>query len=167
MPSGRLQSAERRRMLPPSAGRDPGLAAGGCMNLRVVSARLALAVAALLLTYPSSAPAQGTGVAPTLIPVSGELRAADGQPRTGQVLLVISLYEGKDDPAPRWIEHQAVTLDAAGRYSLQFGGTRAEGLPADLFAGAAGTRWVGLAVENEPEQPRVALVSVPYAAKAV
>jgi hypothetical protein len=106
-------------------------------------------------------------VAPTVIPLSGELRAADGQPRTGNVLLVLSLYEGKDDTAPRWIEHQTVTLDAAGRYSVSFGGTREEGLPADLFAGAAGTRWVGLAVEGEPEQPRVALVSVPYAAKAV
>jgi len=106
-------------------------------------------------------------VVPTMIPLSGELRTPDGQPRTGQVLLVISLYEGKDDPAPRWIEHQTVTLDATGRYSVNFGGTRDEGLPADLFAGAAGTRWVGLAVENEPEQPRVALVSVPYAAKAV
>jgi hypothetical protein len=105
-------------------------------------------------------------VAPTLIPVSGELRAADGQPRTGQVLLVLSLYEGQDDTAPRWIEHQVVTLDAAGRYSVQFGATRADGLPTDLFAGAAATKWVGVAVENEPEQPRVTLVSVPYAAKA-
>src|SRR5688572_4679269 len=123
--------------------------------------------AGLMGTLPHIASAQtAPNVAPTLIPISGELRAANGQPRTGNVLLVLALYESKDDTAPRWIEHQAVTLDAAGRYSVNFGGTRDEGLPADLFAGPAGMRWVGVAVENEAEQPRVALVSVPYAAKA-
>jgi hypothetical protein len=103
---------------------------------------------------------------PTLIPVSGELRGPEGEPRQGTLLLVISLYEGRDDPAPRWIEHQTVTLDAAGGYSVQFGATREDGLPTDLFTGAASTRWLGVAVEGEPEQPRVMLVSVPYAAKA-
>jgi hypothetical protein len=117
--------------------------------------------------YSAVAVAQApASVAPTLIPVSGELRTADGQPRTGSVLLVISLYEGKDDPAPRWIEYQTVALDAAGRYSVQFGGTREDGLPADLFTGAPGMRWLGVAVEGEAEHPRVALLSVPYAAKA-
>jgi hypothetical protein len=105
-------------------------------------------------------------VAPTLIPISGELRTPDGLPRSGNVLLVISLYEGRDDSAPRWIEHQAVTLDATGHYSLQFGATRSDGLPPDLFSGPEAARWVGVGVENEPEQPRVMLVSVPYAAKA-
>src|SRR5688500_18770516 len=120
----------------------------------------------LALGASANAWAQASASAPTLIPVSGELRGADGQPRTGPVLLVISLYEGREDTAPRWIEHQPVTLDAAGRYSVSFGGTRDEGLPTDLFVGTAATRWIGVAVEGEPEQPRVALVSVPYAAKA-
>src|SRR5688572_31628822 len=119
-----------------------------------MSVILCLALVSVALLGGSTAAWAQTpaAVVPTMIPLSGELRAADGQPRTGQVLLVISLYEGKDDPAPRWIEHQTVTLDAAGRYSLQFGGTRAEGLPSDLFAGTAATRWVGVAVENELEQ---------------
>jgi hypothetical protein len=117
--------------------------------------------------FTVSAAAQAlTSVAPTFIPVSGELRTPDGQPRTGNVLLIISLYEAKDDPAPRWIEHQVVTLDAAGRYSVQFGGTREDGLPADLFTGVPGMRWLGVAVEGEVEGPRVGLVSVPYAVKA-
>jgi hypothetical protein len=95
-----------------------------------------------------------------------ESESAHRQPRTGNVLLVVSLYEDRNDPAPRWIEHQTVTLDAGGRYSLQFGGTRAEGLPSDLFIGAAATRWLGVAIDGEPEQPRVPLVSVPFAANA-
>jgi hypothetical protein len=116
---------------------------------------------------PITAAAQTTAsVAPTLIPVSGQLLTAGGEPRTGNVLLVISLYEDEADLAPRWIEHQAVTLDAAGRYSVNFGSTRVDGLPTDLFTGADATRWIGVAVENEAEQPRVTLISVPYAAKA-
>jgi hypothetical protein len=117
--------------------------------------------------FPKEAAAQTSpSVAPTFIPVSGRLLTAEGQARSGQVLLVISLYEGQSDTAPRWIEHQQVTLDAGGGYSVQFGATREDGLPADLFTSETGTRWLGVAVENEPEQPRVMLVSVPYAAKA-
>jgi hypothetical protein len=139
--------------------------------MRSFVAKTLLSIAVLsggvLGAFPTDARAQTSPTAaPTLIPVSGELRTADVQPRTGTVLLVISLYEGQNDPAPRWVEHQQVTLDAAGRYSVQFGATRQDGLPADLFTGEAATRWIGVAVEGEAEQPRVTLVSVPYAAKA-
>jgi hypothetical protein len=123
-------------------------------------------MALLALLAPPPVAAQSPGDVPTLIPVAGELHDADGQARRGTVLLVISLYEGRDDAAPRWIEHQAVELDAFGRYDVQFGSTREDGLPADLFTGPATTRWLGVAVEGEPEGPRVMLVSVPYAAKA-
>jgi hypothetical protein len=127
-----------------------------------------LLVFTLLLGGSGIAVAQSitTGPAPTLIPLNGQLLAPDGTPRTGAVLLVLSLYEGKDDPAPRWIEYQPVTLDARGQYAVEFGATREEGLPADLFTGAAGMRWIGIAAEHESEQPRMMLVSVPYAAKA-
>lgn len=131
--------------------------------------RLTALLAAVVLTATvrvDVAAQTASSVAPTLIPVTGEFRTPEGQPRTGTVLLVISLYEGLTDTAPRWIEHQTVTLDAAGRYAIQFGSTREEGLPTDLFTDAASTRWLGVAIENEAEQPRVPLISVPYAAKA-
>jgi hypothetical protein len=119
-------------------------------------------------TLPSDVWAQtpGSPVAPTLIPVSGRLLTAEGQPRTGEVQLVISLYDGQNDTGPRWIEQQTVTLDAAGGYTVQFGATLPDGLPADLFTTDAGTRWLGVGVAGDPEQPRAMLVSVPYAAKA-
>lgn len=114
-----------------------------------------------------SASAQSTsGVPPTLIPISGQLTTALGDARTGNVLLVLSLYDAQDDPAPRWVEHQVVTLDGSGRYDVQFGSTLEAGLPPELFSGTPGVRWVGVAVENEPEQPRMMLLSVPYAARA-
>ena len=106
------------------------------------------------------------GVAPTLIPISGTLVTADGLPRAGSVLLVVSLYDTKEDTAPRWIEQQAVTADVAGHYTIQFGSTRPEGLPTDLFTGGGVPQWIGITVESQPEQPRVMLVTVPYAVKA-
>jgi hypothetical protein len=134
--------------------------------MRTCCTTIVLLLALLSPLAIGPAAAQTANVAPTLIPVSGQLRTAEGQPRTGNVLLVISLYEGQADTAPRWIEHQQVTLDAAGRYELNFGATRTDGLPSDLFGAEAPTKWLGVAVENEAEQPRVMLVSVPYAAKA-
>lgn len=127
---------------------------------------LVLLLTLVVALIPEALSAQSSATAPTIIPVSGQILAANGQPRTGPALLVLSLYEGKDDPAPRWIEHQAVTLDAAGRYAVQFGATRDDGLPADLFTGEVKMRWLGIGIENEAEQARVMLVSVPYAAKA-
>ena len=121
----------------------------------------------VLFACPSQVNGQTSGsVAPTLIPISGTLVTADGLPRAGSVLLVVSLYDTKEDTAPRWIEQQAVTTDAAGRYTIQFGSTRPEGLPTDLFTGGGVPQWIGITVASEPEQPRLMLVTVPYAVKA-
>ena len=45
------------------------------------------------------------------------------------------------------------------------GTTKPEGLPANLFTSEQ-AHWVGVQVEGQPEQPRVLLVSSPYALKA-
>ena len=45
------------------------------------------------------------------------------------------------------------------------GSTTATGLPGDLFSQQE-QRWLGVQVQGEPEQPRVLMVSVPYAFKA-
>jgi hypothetical protein len=58
-------------------------------------------------------------------------------------------------------------LDDQARYSVFLGVTRASGLPKDLFASGE-PRWLGVQAQlpGEEEQPRVLLVSVPYALKA-
>ena len=63
------------------------------------------------------------------------------------------------------METQTVTPDASGNYSVLLGSTTATGLPADLFSQEE-QRWLGVQVEGQAEQPRVLLVSVPYAFKA-
>jgi hypothetical protein len=46
------------------------------------------------------------------------------------------------------------------------GSTTTQGLPAALFSSGE-ARWLGVQTQGQPEQPRVLLVSVPYALKAV
>ena len=58
-------------------------------------------------------------------------------------------------------------MDDQGRYTVLLGSSRTEGLPLALFASGE-ARWLGVRVAEEGavEQPRVMLVSVPYALAA-
>jgi hypothetical protein len=98
--------------------------------------------------------------------VEGRLTQPGGDARTGNVLLIVSVYATENDATPLWVEQQTVTLDSAGRYAVLVGGTLPDGIPKDVFL-AGSARWIGLAVSGEPEQPRIQLVAVPYALKAV
>jgi hypothetical protein len=63
------------------------------------------------------------------------------------------------------METQNVTTDTDGHYTALLGATQSAGLPAELFTSEQ-ARWVGVQVQGQPEQPRVLLVSAPYALKA-
>jgi hypothetical protein len=88
-----------------------------------------------------------------------------GRVKTGVVGVTFALYKEQDGGAPLWLEMQNVEADSEGKYSILLGSTKTEGLPAELF-NTNEPRWLGVQVEREPEQPRVLLVSVPYALKA-
>jgi hypothetical protein len=114
-----------------------------------------------------STPVSGapTFVVPRLIQFSGTLKTG-AAPTAGTVTgMTFALYKDEDGGAPLWLETQNIQLDSAGRYKVMLGSTLAEGLPADLFVSGE-ARWLGVQVAGEPEQPRVLLVSVPYALKA-
>jgi hypothetical protein len=107
--------------------------------------------------------------APTIVRLDGTLVTAEGQPRTGPVALVISIYADHTDTIPLWVEEHTVALDSAGRYAVLVGSTLPDGIPRELFlsttASATG-RWLGVAPQGEAEQPRVMILSVPFAVKA-
>ena len=63
------------------------------------------------------------------------------------------------------METQNVMADAKGNYTVQLGATKPDGLPLDLFTSGE-ARWLGVRVNGGEEQPRVLLLSVPYALKA-
>jgi hypothetical protein len=84
---------------------------------------------------------------------------------TGVVGITFALYSDQTGGAALWLEAQNVTADGNGHYSVLLGSTKPEGLPEDLFTSEQ-AHWVGVQVSGQAEQPRVLLVSAPYALKA-
>ena len=77
-----------------------------------------------------------------------------------------AIYAEQFGEAPLWIETQNVTVGASGKFFVVLGATKTEGLPQDVFSRGQ-ARWLGVSFNGGAEQPRVALLSVPYAMKAV
>jgi hypothetical protein len=90
----------------------------------------------------------GTGVAPTNV-----------------VAITFALYSEQTGGVPLWSEVQNVHVDETGHYNVQLGSTQPGGLPVELFSSAQ-AQWLGVQVQGQAEQPRVMLLSVPYALKA-
>ena len=101
---------------------------------------------------------------PSKVLVLKDTQGAAMASRTVGVTLLI--YGQQDGGAPVWLETQSVATDASGQYNVLLGSTAATGLPGNLFAQQE-QRWLAVKAEGQPEQPRVLLVSVPYAMKAV
>jgi hypothetical protein len=75
------------------------------------------------------------------------------------------LYKDQQNGAPLWMETQNVQPNKYGHYTVQLGSATSQGLPSDLFASGE-ARWLGVQAQGQAEQPRVMLLSVPYALKA-
>jgi trimeric autotransporter adhesin len=105
-------------------------------------------------------------VVPGLINYSGVLKDATGRPLTGVTGVTFLLYAAEQGGIPLWLETQNVMPEKSGRYSVQLGATSKNGIPPDLFMNGE-ARWLAVQIFNEPEQPRVLLVAVPYAMKAL
>ena len=127
---------------------------------------IAIALSTLLLVAITSAQQAPTTSVPNLIRYGGTLKDAQGAPMASSTLgVTFAIYKQQDGGAPIWMETQNVTTDAAGNYSVLLGSTTATGLPGDLFSQQE-QRWLGVEVQGQTEQPRVMMVSVPYAFKA-
>ena len=113
----------------------------------------------------ASAQTPTAAAVPALTSFSGVLTGLDGTPLTGVVGVTLSLYKEQQAGAPLWMETQSVKADRSGRFMLTLGATTATGLPADMFVSGE-ARWLGVQAAGQPEQPRVLLLSVPYALKA-
>ncbi len=136
----------------------------GSMRLLVVSLSVSLTVS-LSLTVSAQQSVSVSAVVPTLVNFNGALRDAGGQPLSGPQQVTFSLYKESAGGAALWMEAQKVEADATGTYTVTLGATTAQGMPASLFASGE-AHWLGVRVEGQEEQPRVLLVSVPYALKA-
>jgi hypothetical protein len=115
------------------------------------------------LSYGQSS-ASGATV-PNLVNFAGTLKDSGGHPIQSITGVTFSLYAQEEGGAPLWLETQTVRADGKGNYTVQLGATKAEGLPLELFTSGT-ARWLGVRINGGEEQPRVLLVSVPYALKA-
>src|SRR5450755_627981 len=109
--------------------------------------------------------ATSAAVVPRLVSFSGKAVDAQGKTLSGIAGVTFTIYKGQSDGAPLWMETQNVQADSKGNYSIQLGATKSDGLPVELFASGE-ARWLGVRVNGGEEQPRVMLLSVPYALKA-
>ena len=96
-----------------------------------------------------------------MVKYSGTLKDATSR----LVGVTFALYKDQEGGAPLWLETQSVFVDATGHYTVQLGASMPNGLPKELFASGE-ARWLGVQIERQTEQPRVLLLSVPYALKA-
>ena len=134
--------------------------------------RLACAVVGFLSLVLSLA-AQTAGsssisaqVPPPLIQFSNVATDEGGNSMSGVVDITFSLYNSQQGGEPLWTETQNnIQLDSTGHYSVQLGITQPNGVPTTLFT-TGEARWLGVQIAEQPEQPRVLLLSVPYALKA-
>jgi len=123
----------------------------------------------LLITCTLPLLAQNTAsagpVVPRLVNYSGKAFDAAGKPLAGIAGVTFAIYKDQYEGSPLWLETQNVTADSKGNYTVQLGATKPEGLPLELFSSPE-ARWLGVRVNGGEEQPRVLLISVPYALKA-
>ena len=102
---------------------------------------------------------------PRLVRYTGIAREVDGKPATGVVGITFALYAEQNGGAPLWLETQNVQADNSGHYTALLGATKPDGLPTELFTSEQ-AHWIGVQLSGQAEQPRVLLVSAPYALKA-
>jgi hypothetical protein len=133
-------------------------------HMRTLTRFVLFTVLSLVAVSPAQQPS--TTAVPNLINYSGTLHLPSSLKSPAKVVgITFAIYRQQDGGASLWLETQNVTPDSTGRYSVMLGSTKVEGISADLFS-TQEERWLGVQVEGEAEEPRVLLVSVPYAMKA-
>jgi len=126
---------------------------------------LAISMFCCLVAAQQGATTSSSPTVPRLVNFTGKTADAQGKPIAGIAGVTFAIYKEQYEGAPLWLETQNVQADAKGNYTVQLGATKPDGLPLDLFTSGE-ARWLGVTVNGGQEQPRILLLSVPYALKA-
>jgi hypothetical protein len=112
----------------------------------------------------ASACSQGV---PHFVKFSGTLKNLVGVPHSSVVAIRFVIYGDATGGTPLWQEVQNTPVDSQGRYEVALGVTASVGIPMELFTSGE-PRWLGVQplLPGVEEQPRVLMVSVPYALEA-
>jgi hypothetical protein len=136
------------------------------MKLRVSCVIVAYLSLVLSMAAQNAGSSSASAQVPPLVNFSGVLADVNGKPLTGAVGVTFSLYKEQQGGSPLWLETQNVQAGKTGNYRVALGSTSSQGLPANVFA-TGEARWLGVQIQGQAEQPRVLLMSVPYALKAL
>jgi hypothetical protein len=128
-------------------------------------ATLTFLIAACPLPLHAQQTGSGNSVVPALVNFSGVLTSGNGEPLTNVTGVTFSLYAARQGGSPLWMETQNVEPNQAGQYSVMLGSTNSQGLPSSLFVSGQ-ARWLEVQPQGQEPQPRIMLLSVPYALKA-
>lgn len=122
-----------------------------------------LALAGILAGVGTLA-SSGTAAVPNGITQQGRLLDSDGEPVTGEITFVFTIYDDPllaEDENVLWEETQSITLDD-GYFSVRLGDGGSNPFPETLFDGSA--RYLGVKVGSDDEMtPRQHIASTPYA----
>ncbi len=139
------------------------MAAATTPNVRAIVCPL---LVTLTVAIAGAASAQPRAVEPSattrLLPVSGVLTDASGNPRRGPAMVTFGLYDAQENGTLLWTEVQEVQADERGRYSALIGAVSP--LPQEIFSNEQ-ARWLSTESDGR-EMPRTMLVAVPYALRA-
>jgi hypothetical protein len=136
------------------------------MRVRFVCITVGFLSLILSLAAQTSVNGSASTQVPPLIQFSNVATDEGGSTLSGVVNITFSLYGTQQGGEPLWTETQNnVQLDPTGHYSVQLGITKPNGVPTTLFT-TGEARWLGVQIAEQAEQPRVLLLSVPYALKA-
>jgi hypothetical protein len=113
----------------------------------------------------SGASGCGPGV-PHYLKLSGTI-SKSRVPPLGIAAVKFVIYDAATNGTALWQEVQNVPVDSQGRYELTLGATSHDGVPGELFSSGE-PRWLGVQPlwPGAEEEPRVLMVSVPYALEA-
>jgi len=102
-----------------------------------------------------------------MVRLTGTFHPTNGLPVGSTENATLSIYREQLGGTPLWQETQNLVMDPSGQYSAMLGVSQKDGVPLDLFS-TTEPRWLGVQFNRsgEVEQPRVQLVSVPYALRA-
>src|SRR5580698_908313 len=132
---------------------------------RTLSILLASSLLCCFLSAQQANVSQSPVIVPRLVNFSGRAVDAQGKVVAGSAGITFAIYSQQYEGVPLWLETQNVQPDSKGNYTVQLGVTKSDGLPLQLFSSGE-ARWLGVRVNGGEEQPRVLLLSVPYALKA-
>src|SRR5271154_4331230 len=135
------------------------------MKLRIAGVVVGFLSLVLSLAAQTSGSSPASVPVPPLVNFSGVLTDVNGKPLTGTVGVTFSLYKDQQGGAPLWLESQNIKPNSSGHYTATLGSSTSQGIPANIFASGE-AHWLGVQVQGQAEQPRVLLVSAPYALKA-